>query len=127
MHAGSEPATEDTQRRKLYTRDVAERLAKVTGRDNFKTETVSNYLWQRNQRIRLEGDALPSDIPEPDGYDHPPWRKSGIVYPYWYEDGPIIPWIDTRQPPGKPRRDGTPRTRRKDTYRRPGPAPRRRT
>lgn len=128
MHAGADPVpAEDTGRRKLYARDVAARLAEVTGRDTFKTETVSQYLWLRNRRIRLEGQAQPSDIPEPDGYDYPPWRKSGMLHPYWYEPGPITAFIAERQPPGKPRSDGTPRTRRKATYQRPGPHPRRRT
>lgn len=120
QHA-DEPATEPAPEW-LWARDVAALLAEQTGQD-AKTETITQYTWLRRRHIAEEGRARDADIPEPDDRARPPWRVSGTLYPRWRADGPIRAWIASRQPPGRPRNDEQPRTRRKDTYAKPGRRP----
>jgi hypothetical protein len=106
----------------LWARDVAALLAAQTGQD-AKVETITQYVWLRGKHIRDHGQAKPGDIPAPDDHARPPWRVSGALYPRWAADGPIREWIASRQPPGRPRNDDQPRTRRKDRYETPGRRP----
>lgn len=119
---GSAGSDSDAWQVGLWARDVAALLAEQTGQD-AKTETITQYVWLRRRHIADKGRARDSDIPEPDGRARPPWRVSGTLYPYWRPDGPILGWIASRQPPGRPRNDDRPRTRRKDTYAKPGRRP----
>lgn len=116
------PPAAEAAPRMLFARDVAALLSERTGRD-IQTETITQYLWLRNKRIRRQRRALLTDIPEPADYRHPPWQLSGMLRPCWAEDGPIMAWIEGRQVPGKPRNDGQPRVRRKNRYRTPGRTP----
>ena len=120
MTASTAPDAEAAPRM-LFARDVAALLAGRTGRE-IRTETITQYLWLRNRRIRRQRRALITDIPQPDDWQHPPWQQSGMLRPCWNPapDSPILLWIASRQGPGKPRNDGTPRHRRKKTYRTPG-------
>ncbi len=100
----------------LWARDVAAAAG-------VSVETITQYLWQAGVHERDEGRRRDTDIPPPVDHGRPEWRKSGAKYPRWRADGPIRDWIATRQPPGRPRNDAQPRTRRKATYAKPGRRP----
>jgi hypothetical protein len=71
---------------------------------------------------------LSGRLPAPDGDEKPPGRPwtdqagSGPPSDYWF-GATIKAHAATLQPPGRPRADGQPRQRRKDTYAKPGPKP----
>ena len=105
----------------LFYEDVAGRLINPATRQPVKIATITQYLYVRHRHILAEGAARPADIPEPDGYQPP--ARGGHPRPYWHP-ATIIPWLTGRQPPGKPRKDRMPRTRREPCPRKTGPRPR---
>lgn len=103
-------APPDAGPRRLWARDVAALLTARIGQP-VQAESITQYVWQRGKHIRDEGRPRPGDIPQPAGRARPEWRVSGALYPYWEDPGPILDWVASRQPPGKPRADGQPRVR----------------
>lgn len=106
----------------LFYEDVAARLINPATRRPVKVSTITQYVYGRHKHIRELGAPLPADIPEPDGFEPP--ARGGHPRPYWHRHT-IIPWLDERQPPGKPRKNHTPRQWRKTSPRKTGRVPRR--
>lgn len=103
-----------------------EKLAAVADDDKlFEPQVAALFGWSPRtvKKYKLNG-----RLPEPDGTEPPPGRpwtdKSGSGPPSSYWLGSTIKaFAETLQPPGRPRKDGEPRQRHKDTYAKPGPKP----
>jgi hypothetical protein len=124
----------DTERRKVFRPEVAERagISDSSARRYLELARAHRRYAKEVAAAEAAGTPIadvdpkrlpqPGDMPEPDDYDYPPDRKlsgeratrdpaaeprhSGSKSPWWWEDR-IQPWTESRRSPGKPRADGT--------------------